>query len=365
MRPVVFTGDIFRIQSRGGITRYFRETIARLSRPVEVLAGWHQSPALGTLSVPVREAALLPHRRGLTRPRALLNAAWDRGALRAAARRGAIVHPTYYRDPESLPRSGPVVATVWDMTHERFPGLFRRRFWHAADPARWKRALCARADRIVCISEATRRDLLAAADVPEEKIRVIHAGAPDWTGVAARPVPAVPLPFFLWVGDRHGYKNFLPAMEAWASSAAGRATGLLCVGGGPLSAEERTAAARCGALERVLQRPAGDEELRWAYEHASGLLYLSRSEGFGLPVLEAMSLGCPIVGSPAAALPEVVGALAILADPEDRDSMAAGIERCLEQGRTPDGAAALRARAALFTWDRCAREHERVYGELD
>lgn len=365
MRPVVFTGDIFRMQSRGGITRYFRETIARLSRPVEVLAGWHQSPALRSLGVPVREAAFVPHRRGLTRPRALLNAAWDRNHLHEAARRGAILHPTYYRDPRSLPRSSPVVATVWDMTHERFAGLFRRRFWQAADSARWKRALCARADRIVCISEATRRDLLASIDVPEAKLHVIHAGAPDWSGVAARPMAGVPLPFFLWVGDRHGYKNFLPAMEAWAASAAGRATALLCVGGGPLSAEECRAAARCGALERVLHRAADDGELVWAYERAAGLLYLSRSEGFGLPVLEAMSLGCPIVGSAAAALPEVAGTLAILADPEDRESMAAGIERCLERGRTPEGSAALRARAALFTWDRCAREHERVYEALD
>jgi glycosyltransferase involved in cell wall biosynthesis len=251
------------------------------------------------------------------------------------------------------------------MTHERFAGLFRRRFWQAADSARWKRALGARADRIVCNSEATRRDLLASIDVPEAKLHVIHAGAPDWSGVAARPMAGTPLPFFLWVGDRHGYKNFLPAMEAWAASAAGRATALLCVGGGPLTPEECRAAARCGALERVHHRAATDEELRWAYEHAAGLLYLSRSEGFGLPVLEARSLGCPIVGSAAAALPEVAGTLAILADPEDRESMAAGIERCLERGRTPEGSAALRARAALFTWDRCAREHERVYEALD
>jgi len=364
-RPVVYTGDIFRLQSRGGISRYFGELIARLKRPAEVAAGWHQSRVLPGLAVPVGEASYLAHRTGLTRPRALLNAAWDRRRLAAAARGGAILHPTYYRDPRALPSGAPLVATVYDMAHERFPELFRRRPWSAPDPARWKGALCARADRVVCISEATRRDLLERLDVLASKVRVIHAGAPDWTKVAARPIAGAEASFFLWVGERHTYKNFARTLEAWAASRAGRETRLLCVGGGPLRPDERAAVARSGADGRVLQRDASDEELRWAYENAAGLLYTSLCEGFGLPVLEAMSLGCPVVGSPAAALPEVAGNDAILADPESRESLAAAIDRCLDEGRAFGRADALRARAAQFSWDRCAREHERLYEELD
>lgn len=362
-RPVVYTGDIFRLQRRGGISRYFRELIPRLHRPAEVAAGFHQSLVLGGIGVPVHAAARLPQGRGLTRPRALLNAVWD--AARLGARREAIVHVTYYRDPRSLPGGRPVVATVYDMAHERFPERFRRRFWNTPDPARWKAALLARADRVVCISEATRRDLLDRLPVPGERIRVIHAGAPDWSGIVPRAVPGIADPFFLWVGERHTYKNFAPTLDAWAGSRAASGTRLLCVGASPFTPEELRLIAARGAGARVSWIACPDDQLRWAYERAAGLLYTSLCEGFGLPVLEAMSLGCPVVASRAAALPEVAGDDAILVDPADRGSLESGIERCLTQERSPERTAALRARAAAFHWERCAREHEALYGELD
>jgi glycosyltransferase involved in cell wall biosynthesis len=362
-RPVVYTGDIFRLQPRGGISRYFRELIRRLDRPAEVAAGFHQSLVLDGIGVPVRAAARLPQVRGLTRPRALLNAAWD--AARLGARPEAILHATYYRDPRRLPGGRPVVATVYDMAHERFPERFRRPFWSTPDPARWKAALVARADRIVCISEATRRDLLDHLPVPDERIRVIHAGAPDWTGIASRAVPGIAGPFFLWVGERHTYKNFAATLDAWAGSRAAGGTRLLCVGAPPFTPDERRLIAARGAAARVSWVACPDDQLRWAYEHAAGLLYTSLCEGFGLPVLEAMSLGCPVVASRAAALPEVAGGEAILVDPGDRGSIEAGLERCLAQGRTPERTGAMRARAAAFRWERCAREHEALYGELD
>jgi glycosyltransferase involved in cell wall biosynthesis len=362
-RPVVYTGDIFRLQARGGITRYFREVIARLHRPAEVAAGFHQSLALAGIGAPVRSAGYLPQLRGMTRPRAALNAAWDRVVL--GRRRNAILHPTYYRDPRSLPGGHPVVATVYDMAHERFPDLFRRRAWSTPDPAGWKGALCARADRIVCISEATKRDLIAYLGVPEAKLRVIHAGAPDWTGIEARSIRGVREPFFLWVGERHTYKNFSKTFEAWAGSRAAAETQLVCVGAGPFMPAERGAIVARGAAARVIRVACPDGELRWAYERAAGLLYTSLCEGFGLPVLEAMSGGCPVVASRSAALPEVAGDDFLEVDPTDRESIAAGIERCLLEGRDPRRTEAARARAAAFDWERTARGHEALYGELD
>lgn len=362
-RSVIYTGDIFRLQPRGGITRYFREVIMRLPRPAEVGAGFHQSLALSGIGVPVRASAVLRQVRGMTRPRALLNAAWDRAFL--ARRPDAIIHPTYYRDPRSLPAGRPVVATVYDMAHERFPNLFRRRPWNTPDPARWKRALADRADRIVCISEATRRDLLAYLGVPEAKLRVIHAGAPDWSGIEPRPVAGVREPFFLWVGERHTYKNFAKTLDAWAGSRVASGTQLLCIGAGPFTPEERREIAARGAGARVHWTACPDAQLRWAYERSVGLLYTSLCEGFGLPVLEAMSTGCPVVASRAAALPEVAGGDIIEVDPGDRGSIEAGIERCLADGRDPGRAETLRTRAASFSWERCARAHESIYRELD
>lgn len=361
-RPVLYTGDIFRLQPRGGITRYFSELIPRLRRPARVVAGLHQSPVIREGRLPAEAARYMPGFRLSPRPRALVNEWVD--AWRLGRGPGGILHPTYYRDPGLLP-ARPLVLTVYDMAHERFPAIFRRRWWNSDDPARWKRAIVARADRIVCISESTRRDLGEFLGVDERKTRVIHCGATDWSAVEAEEIPGFERPFFLWVGERHTYKNFAATLFAWATSGAAGSTSILCVGGGPLRPAEREQAAKLGVLERVRQMTLSDSRLKWAYQHAAGLLYTSQCEGFGLPLVEAMSLGCPVVASGTSSMPEVAGDAAIYVDPGDPESIREGIEDLLAMGRDAALGARLRAQAARFSWERCAEAHEALYRELD
>jgi len=362
-RPILYTGDIFRLQARGGITRYFGELIPRLRRPTRIVAGLHQSPAIQARRLTAEASVYLRAFRLSPRPRAVVNGWVDAVHFRGDS--GEIVHPTYYRDPAGIPTSLPMVLTVYDMAHELFPSLFQRRWWSSEDPARWKRAICRRADRIVCISESTRRDLVEILDVDERKTRVIHCGRTDWSPIPAEEVPGLASPFFLWVGERHTYKNFAATLLAWSTSSAAASTSILCVGGGPLRPDERELARRLKAAGALRQETLRDTQLKWAYERAAGLLYTSRCEGFGLPLLEAMSLGCPVVASKASSIPEVAGDAAIYVDPTEPESIRAGIERCLSLGR--DGAlrALLKARAALFSWDACAEAHEALYRELD
>jgi glycosyltransferase involved in cell wall biosynthesis len=361
-RPVLYTGDIFRLQARGGITRYFGELIQRLDRPARIVAGLHQSRAMPRGRSP-EAAAYLPEFRLSPRPRALVNAWID--ALMIRGDSDEIIHPTYYRDPARLPASPRLVLTVYDMAHERFPSMFRRRWWNSEDPARWKEAICRRADRIVCISESTRRDLIGILDVEERKTRVIHCGSTDWSATASEEVPGLRRPFFLWVGERHTYKNFAATLLAWSSSGAAALTEILCVGGGPLRPGEIREAEALGVAGNVRQTTLSDPQLKWAYERAAGLLYTSRCEGFGLPLLEAMSLGCPVVASDTSSIPEVAGDAAIYVEPTDPESIRAGIERCLDLERDEALGERLRARAALFSWDACAAAHEALYRELD
>lgn len=361
-RTVLFTGDIFRQQPRGGITRYVLEITRRLSRPAEVLVGLHQSVELGGLTVPARAALRLPAFRGVHRVAAPVNALVD--AAGWSRRRDLIVHPSYYRDPRGLPRGTPVVVTVHDMTHERLPEVFAARGggW---EPARHKLALCQRADLVLCNSATTLRDLLELGGVPAARVRLTPHASRDWLGIEPAAIPGLREPFLLWVGERHAYKNFLPALAAWASCTEAADTTLLCVGGGPFRPHERAALAACGAAGRVSQRDCTDGELAWAYAHAAALVHASLWEGFGVTLLEALAHGCPVLASDRAPFHEVAGEQAVFAEPTDVDALRGGLRAVLAQGRDPATVAARRAQAARFSWDTCAAQHEAAYRELD
>ena len=363
-RGVLYTGDVFRMQSQGGITRFFLEVGTRLARPVTVAAGLHVSPRVPAFGARAKPAWRIPSDRVFRRAAAPVNAWVDAQAF--SSHRGAILHPTYYRDPAGLPRRAPIVLTVHDMAHERFPDLLppRRRWWTATDPAIHKRALCERADLVHCNSRATRDDLVEILGVPAAKTRVVHLAGTDWSSIPATPIAGLDRPFVLWVGERRGYKNFALTATALAACRSAGGLGVLCVGGGPLRADEQRHLASLGLAARIVQRDVGDRELRWAYERAAALLYTARWEGFGIPMLEALSLGCPVLAADVPALREVGGDAVSYADPGHVDSLADGIGRVIESGRDP-GSSARAAHAARFSWDACAKGMESIYAELD
>lgn len=363
-RELLYTGDVFRMQAQGGITRFFVEVGTRLQRPLTVSAGLHVSPRIAVFGGRARPAWRIPSDRVFRRAAAPVNAWVDARAF--AAHPVAIVHPTYYRDPASLPGHAPVVVTVHDMAHERFPDLLppRRRWWAAPDPAHHKRALCERADLVHCNSRATRDDLVTILGIPPGKIRVVHLAGTDWSAIAPAPLPGLEGPFVLWVGERGGYKNFARTAAAFAACRRADGMRMLCVGGGPLRADEQRHLSSLGLVTRVVQRDAGDGELRWAYEHAGALLYTACWEGFGIPMLEALSLGCPVLASDVPALREVGGPVTY-ADPGEIESLADGIRRALESGRDAGRSSARATQAARFSWDTCAKGMEAIYAELD
>src|SRR5262249_8171670 len=266
-------------------------------RAALAVAGFHVSAEVGMLGERARPAYRIPRSGALRRLLAPLN-----GALEAAAFRRsplAILHPTYYPDPHSLPSRHPLVVTAQDRAHERFPEWFptRRRWWSRRDAAHYKAALCARADRVLCNSETTRSDAVSLLGLRPERTRVVHHAGRDWARVPSHPIPGLERRFLLWVGERGGYKNFERTARAWASCPDALDTLLLCIGGGRLGRSEQERLAGDGVLSRVRQLDADDGRLRWAYEHAAGLLYTALWEGFGLPILEALALGCPVIGS--------------------------------------------------------------------
>lgn len=352
-RRLLLDSIIFDLQSGGGISRYWYELLANLIRrrpdwqPVVLVNSHASNPLLKSLLELIeRSPGVESHELGSS----LL------GRYRSQVTRGLgdirLWHSSYYRVPaEPIP----VVTTVHDFTYERYGSPLR------AAVHRWQKGRAIRGSgHIVCVSDATRKDLLAFyPEVPAERCHVVHHGL---SGVFQRaPVPSSALAggdYVLFVGQRGSYKNFGLAVAA-ASAVPGMQ--LFIAGGGALSPAETA------LLERELPgrhrhfAQVTDEVLRDLYRSAVALTYLSSYEGFGLPPLEAMACGCPVIAMNTSSVPEVVaGAGVLLSEAEPRAVIEAIAAVRDPQFRQTLIEAGLR-RAAQFSWDRALDETLAVY----
>jgi glycosyltransferase involved in cell wall biosynthesis len=361
---VQFDSQIFCAQAYGGISRYITSLATALDQHslanVQVLAPHHcnahleQAPA--HLVRGVRTGAE-PTTTG--RVASLLGSIWMQHRHPAD-----ILHHTYYYPFTLPPARLRTVLTVHDMIHERFPNSFT-----AKDPIRrWKRRALDRADALVCVSQNTRQDLLEHYPALDpQRVFVTHLGVDRWQPAThcAADGPDMPgaEPAILFVGSRHGYKNFGRLLVAYQSSRWLQENfGLECFGGGPFSAAEQAEIARGLRPEKVRQRGGSDAELMQSYARAALFVYPSLYEGFGLPPLEAMSMDCPVACSQTSSIPEVVGDAGAYFDPSDPASIATTMERLL--GSSTERQALVRRgqhRRLQFSWRRCAEETLAIY----
>jgi glycosyltransferase involved in cell wall biosynthesis len=300
-------------------------------------------------------------------------------AVPPAVRRAgpALYHAT---EPSGLVRlpSLPTVATLYDLIPLHYPSAHLP-LRHADDRlgyAGYLRQL-RRADRLIAISEATRRDAIQRLGIPHERIavtplavdaRLFHSVAPD---EVARVVAAFGLrrPYFLHVGAAAHHKNTAAMLRAYALfRAAGGEHTLYVAGRWTARALGRLAAdypdLMAGGQVRVLGF-VPESDLAALYGGADALVYPSLMEGFGLPVLEAMSCGTPVLTSCTSSLPEAGGDAAIYVDPREPEQMAAAMGHLagdpdLRRDLTERGL----KQAARFTWQHTAELTLQVYREL-
>lgn len=213
--------------------------------------------------------------------------------------------PTYY-DTYFLPSIGhtPFVLTVYDMIHELFPQYFT-----GDQPIiRAKKLLIERATHIIAISENTKKDILKLyPHINESKIDVVYLSH----SVKRIEESAVPerlnKRYILFVGHRHVYKNFVFFIKAAAPWLLVNTISLCCIGGGSFSIEEQYLLTELGLTHLVWQTAGKEEDMGMYYSHALAFVYPSEYEGFGIPVLEAMHCGCPVILPHASSFPEVAG----------------------------------------------------------
>lgn len=365
---VLYDFLIFRMERRGGISRYISELARRLAatgqvRPT-IFAGLHdnefiagQAGASGVVMIGSRAAGGLA---SSTLGGALNYTGFE--AFHRLAGRFDVYHPSYYPRRLQRPRKSRLVATVYDMIHERLP-----EFHHGDPTPRRKRALVDAADIIICISRTTANDLVALYGTDPRLIRVIYLGAasaqPE-SAPATRPAPAPPArPYFIYVGRRSGYKNFAALLEAFiADEELRRETSLVAVGGGPWTNAEQKLLGMAGRDASILRIDADEIALYRLYSNAIALVIPSLYEGFGLPAVEAMRAGCPVVANATGSLPEIVGEAGIVRPLQDRGELARTLR---EVAANPALRSELRARglvrSAAFNWETTAAETLEAY----
>lgn len=264
---------------------------------------------------------------------------------RAAGRAGAdVLHCTIFRAP---PRASvPTILTVHDLAVLRHPAAFPA--WTRLYARTALRPTIRAADRIFAVSEFSKRETAELADVDPDRIAVV----PNAVEPVFRPEgDALPGEYVLAVGTLEPRKNLARVIEATARAGVElRLVGAAGWGDVDVSGDHVT------WLGRI-----DDEELASAYRGARALVFPSLYEGFGIPVLEAMATGTPVVTSAASAMAEVTGGAAVLVDPADPTSIAEGID---EADRRREELIALGLeRARLYTWGRAVEAAVSGYRE--
>ncbi len=318
MKKILYDNQMFTFQRFGGVTRYFADLMYNLPAnefvadvPMKYCENHYVTDTYGQKY----KSLTFPSNYRLRRR---IYSCFNNSISRSAIKSGDydIFHPTYFDTyflKDIKQHQKPFVLTIHDMTFERYPQnvlIYDRTIPN-------KKRLVAEADHIIAVSENTKRDIVEILGTDPSRITVVHHGYKPVTTVA----PQLFDRYVLYVGDRRGYKNFLPWLEA-ILPILGTDTGLgvVCTGS-PFTALELERFAEWGISGRMHHIAANDAQMASLYRHAQCFVFPSHYEGFGIPILEAFNSGCPVCLSNASCFPEVAGDAAIYFNPNDTQSM--------------------------------------------
>jgi glycosyltransferase involved in cell wall biosynthesis len=270
---------------------------------------------------------------------------------------------TYYTDPPVAARK---ICVVYDMIFELFPQCFEEDFWKMT--LQRQREAIVSADKIICVSENTRKDIVRLWGVSENRCRTIYIGGATAQAAGEEGPVSHDKPFLLYVGDfRCAYKNFEFVLAGLGPEAGKTSAGLdlVVVSRVVPNEEEKTRFASLLSPERLRFVPdCSDGELRAYYRDCAAFIYPSLYEGFGLPVQEALCQGAPVVCSNAASLPEVGGDAVYYFDPTSAMQFRQALDQALAEGWNDSVVFRRKAQAALFSWDRTAKDYVAVFREV-
>jgi len=339
---VLYDSTIFYLQKYGGISRYFSELI-------KCVAGYNDA-SVGIFKGP----NILPYRFSK-----LNNILLDYRLLR---HKYDIYHPTYYSYLIKRRKGIKTVITVYDMIHE----LYSSEFKILNNDIDIKKNSILNADHIICISMTTKKDLMKIYNIKDEDISVIYLGISlNNHGLAPLVFKKPQKPYILYVGKRSYYKNFNILLNAFNVLDLKKDFDLVCFGGGEFSKEEMLEFGRLKLENSIMYIEGHDELLREYYKNAGFFVYPSLYEGFGFPVLEAMSNDCMVIASNAGSIPEIAGDAAMFFSPDKVDELCSCVKQVINNSHIRDEYIKMgREKIKLFSWDKTTQETYNTYKKV-
>ena len=271
-----------------------------------------------------------------------------------------VFHPTYFDDYFLPYLSGkPFVLTIHDMIPELYPQYFANDDFQIVE----KRRLASLASAIIAVSEHTKQDIIRILDVPESKVHVVYHGCSFPIVNKAKTI--YQQPYILYVGERSGYKNFIPFVKSVAENLDNHPNLYVVCTGRPFDNDELRLMESLCVLDRFVHHWAkNDAELSSLYHHALCFVYTSEYEGFGLPILEAYTAQCPVILNNASCFPEIAGDAAIYFSLNDnRSNLSEVMEHVINM--TPNEKVQLiekqNKRLQLYSWEKAGQQLYHVY----
>lgn len=353
---VLFDHQLFSWQRYGGASKYFAMLLSHLPSDIWETSTWLSNNAY------VEHLNLFPYKRFLPsfyfrgQGRFMHEIGKFNSIIKLYRKKYDIYHQTHF-DPYGLPFIGhkPMVTTFHDINFSTInpnPKVVK-----------WQRKSLERADFIISISENTRQDLMRLFNVPESKTTVIYHGI--------IPPPQLPttkifdFPYILYVGARDNYKNFHRLIDAFSITLKTFPDLKLVCTWKSFSPHEHELFRRLNIDKNIEHYSATESEMNTLYRDALFFIFPSLYEGFGMPILEAMTNHCPVLLSNSSCFPEIAQDAAMYFDPKSVDDMSDKMNMMVENSELRNMLVQKGdLRVKYFSWERCAAQHLKIYESL-
>jgi glycosyltransferase involved in cell wall biosynthesis len=355
---IAFTNTIFFLQKKGGVSRYFlnlASELISLKKKINIIAPISKNIYLKELTknnisfyfsrFPINSII-----------KKINNLIFNYLCIKYNP---DIIHETYYNsDNLKYYKNTIKVLTIYDLIHEKFSKYYQKNHFFK------KKKILNFIDHFICISKNTQKDFVKYYKVPKKKTSVIYLSGNHIKKIKSsdKHINLKKKSFFLFVGSRDNYKNFNLIINVFNQYNLFNHYKLVCFGGENFSEDEKK---KFKNLDQFVNYQGNDSLLRFLYENAIAHIVPSFYEGFGITVLEAMELGCPVISSNTSSLKEVGGSACLYFNPKSSADLIKKINLLINNKKIYQSLIDRGYRhCARFTWKKCAQKTYQLYKKL-